>query len=86
MSNESKSKTNTGCPIKKYPKFDQFHSKSANMGYFSVAKATLQLPKSTEDAVILKQGCGYIQNMWLYSKNVVYSKGCGYIAQNPYQI
>ena len=28
---------------------------------FSVAKATLEVQMSAQDAVILKQGCGYIQ-------------------------
>ena len=29
--------------------------------WFSVAKATQEVQMSTQDAVILKQGCGYIQ-------------------------
>ena len=53
---------------------------------FSVAKATLQSPMSYSGAVILKQRCGYIQNGVVISHMVrLYSKRCGYIAQNPFQ-
>ena len=53
---------------------------------FSVAKATLQPPMSYNGVVILKHGCGYIQNGVVILHMVrLYSKWCGYIAQNPFQ-